>query len=270
MYASLLEARLLEERLVSREHRRREPALLTSMRAAAVACCKPGDLVSDASPSAAADLMLGTPLRDAVRGNVVPAKDGPVPVGAQRLPVVQDLRRQLGAAIGAAQALKAQRGGGVMWVFSAARRDPALWREVLGDAGRQDLPIVFLLWSGQVSGARGMMPLGGISDRARQWGVPGIPADAADGVALYRVLSEASLRARSGDGPTLVEGVIWRLEGKRTQSPADPLLALSLSLLARGAATTRWQAGVARRFRTKLQALERTMASKRRRGRGLH
>ena len=257
MYSAMLEARLLEEHLRRSLQAKRQPSIRgeEACRAAAAACLQAGDLISDSSESAAADLLFGVSMRDLVRGSHSSGAKQNAPSVPNRLPRETNTGRQLQTALGAAHALKLQRARHLLLVVCTAERDPRLWRDVLGQAGTRDLPVVFLLTPPSKVAARMAMTAGQISDRARGWGVPGIPVDASDGVALYRVLSEATLRARSGDGPTLIEGIRWQIPGGRTRQAADPLLAMTLALLARRVSTTRWQASVARRFRARLAAL---------------
>jgi TPP-dependent pyruvate/acetoin dehydrogenase alpha subunit len=49
-----------------------------------------------------------------------------------------------------------------------------------------------------------------ISDRAPAYGIPGISVDGQDVLAVHGVVAEAVRRARSGDGPTLVEAKTYR------------------------------------------------------------
>jgi len=59
-----------------------------------------------------------------------------------------------------------------------------------------------------------------IAHKAIGYGMPGIRVDGNDVLACYAVMAEAASRARSGDGPTLVEAVTYRL-GPHTTSD-DP------------------------------------------------
>lgn len=51
-----------------------------------------------------------------------------------------------------------------------------------------------------------------IAKRADAYGIPGIAVDGQDVEATYRVTSDAVARARSGDGPTLVEAKTYRFD----------------------------------------------------------
>lgn len=60
-------------------------------------------------------------------------------------------------------------------------------------------------------------------------GLPGIPVDGNDVVAIYRVAQEAATRARRGGGPTLIDCKPWPLDGA-----ADPVKKLEQALKRRG------------------------------------
>jgi Dehydrogenase E1 component len=64
-------------------------------------------------------------------------------------------------------------------------------------------------------------------------GLPGIPVDGNDVIALYRVAQEAVTRARRGGGPTLIDCKPWPFSDK-----ADPVRKLEETLAHRGIATS--------------------------------
>ena len=132
-------------------------------------------------------------------------------------------------ALGAASALRLQGAGRLVLVYVESDEPAAtLWKQVLGVAGRSGAPIVFVLLPPGNVKKQGL-----ISNQAQGWGVPGIPVDAADAVALYRVMQESVLRARGGDGPSLVECVTWRVPGTET-TPVDGVKAMRMLLEQRG------------------------------------
>ena len=61
--------------------------------------------------------------------------------------------------------------------------------------------------------------------KAKGYSMPGVTVDGGDPVAVYEVVSEAVERARSGDGPTLVESLVYRLSahGNIIAPPGVPL-----------------------------------------------
>lgn len=52
-----------------------------------------------------------------------------------------------------------------------------------------------------------------LADRALAYGMPGVTVDGNDVLAVYHATSEAVDRARSGNGPTLIEAVTFRMRG---------------------------------------------------------
>ena len=59
-----------------------------------------------------------------------------------------------------------------------------------------------------------------IADRASAYGIPGVTIDGNDVLAVSQVTEEAVLRARSGDGPTLIECKTYRHKGHSRFDPA--------------------------------------------------
>jgi pyruvate dehydrogenase E1 component alpha subunit len=59
-----------------------------------------------------------------------------------------------------------------------------------------------------------------IAHRAIGYGMPGIRVDGNDILACYAVMAEAAERARSGEGPTLIEAVTYRMEPHTTSDDA--------------------------------------------------
>lgn len=59
-----------------------------------------------------------------------------------------------------------------------------------------------------------------IADKAQAYGMPGVRVDGNDVMAVYRAVKEAADRARRGEGPTLIECLIYRTEAHAF--PDDP------------------------------------------------
>lgn len=58
------------------------------------------------------------------------------------------------------------------------------------------------------------------AEKARAYGIPGVIVDGNDVLAVYRVTKEAVDRARSGEGPTLIEAKTFRRKGHAQHDPA--------------------------------------------------
>jgi TPP-dependent pyruvate/acetoin dehydrogenase alpha subunit len=108
---------------------------------------------------------------------------------------------------------------------------------VLGIAAKLELPLIFVVLPG-VEGEKAD-GVANVSGRTAQWGVPGIPVDAGDAVALYRVAQESLGRTRGGDGPVLIECVTYGA-GSAGGAVVDPLLRMKENLLGRKVCTEIW------------------------------
>lgn len=189
-------------------------------RASSLLSLEPHDLISDLPSSLLAQ---GRP-----RSRLARAVETLAPE-THLLPSPPDALDRLRLALGAASALQVQAERRLVLAYVEGNSiSAAAWKQLLGIAGEASLPIVFVLLPTSFRKTQGT-----ISDRAQSWGVPGMPVDAADAIALYRVLQESVLRARSGDGPALLECVDWLATGNQSE-PADGLDVLRAQLRTRG------------------------------------
>jgi 2-oxoisovalerate dehydrogenase E1 component len=91
-----------------------------------------------------------------------------------------------------------------------------------------------------------------IASRAAAYGLPGVSVDGSDVLAMYQAAGDAVVRARAGDGPTLIEARTYRFrahaEGMRESGyrskeemaawrERDPIQLLGQRLVAEGLAT---------------------------------
>ena len=225
MYEGMMELRALEPTAVARRAGVRAMRGEEACRASSLLSIGAGDLVSDAPA-----VILGAERRSGSREAVL-ARLSP---GAASMPATVDAGERLMLAVGAASALRVQGAGRLVLAYVEENAlTTARWKQVLGSAGRAEASIIFVLLPTRLARKQGS-----ISDRAQGWGVPGIPVDAADAVALYRVMQESVLRARGGDGPSLVECVTWQIAGTKTAS-VDGVAAMRRLLDRRGLLTAR-------------------------------
>ncbi len=95
-----------------------------------------------------------------------------------------------------------------------------------------------------------------IAEKAESYGMPGVLVDGNDVLAVFAAAAEAVARARSGDGPTLIEAVTYRVgphttnddptryrpaEEESAARAADPLERVRAYLEASGAWDAEWQ-----------------------------
>ncbi len=118
-------------------------------------------------------------------------------------------------AVGAAYALKyrGENGRAVLVTFGDGTTSEGEWHESMNFAAVHKLPIVFLcennLWAISTP-LHAQMGQPDIYKRAEGYGMPGEQFDGFDPLATYDAVNRAMARARSGGGPSLVEGVCYR------------------------------------------------------------
>jgi len=125
------------------------------------------------------------------------------------------LAAQIPHAVGAAYALKYRRedGRAVLVTFGDGTTSEGEWHESMNFAAVHRLPIVFLCENNQWAISTPLsMQMGQphIWKRAEGYGMPGEQFDGFDPLATYDVVNRAMQRARSGGGPSLIEGMCYR------------------------------------------------------------
>jgi pyruvate dehydrogenase E1 component alpha subunit len=91
--------------------------------------------------------------------------------------------------------------------------DQGVFHEGLNFASLKKLPVVFVCennFYATNSPQHARQPDVGIAERAVSYGIPGIEADGNDILIVYEKAKEAIERARSGEGPTLIEFKTYR------------------------------------------------------------
>ncbi len=120
-------------------------------------------------------------------------------------------------AVGTALAARVRGTGQVTVAFfgdGAANTGAA--HEALNLAGVWDLPVVFVCENNlyaEFTPQAVHSKVAAIADRAAVYGMTGLTVDGNDAVAVYAAAAAAVERARTGAGPTLLEGLTYRLRG---------------------------------------------------------
>ena len=86
--------------------------------------------------------------------------------------------------------------------------------EAMNFAAVQNLPVIFFCENNRYATSVPLskqMAVDSVVSRASGYGMPGMVVDGCDLVAVYEATSAAAERARSGDGPTLIEASVERL-----------------------------------------------------------
>ena len=116
-------------------------------------------------------------------------------------------------AVGVAYELKRKGGDGVVYVSGGeGSTSEGDWHEAMNFAGIHKLPVVFLIQNNlyAISVPAADEVAGQVADRAEGYGMKGVVVDGNSVLAMYGVAQAAVSRARSGEGPTLIEAKTYR------------------------------------------------------------
>jgi pyruvate dehydrogenase E1 component alpha subunit len=120
-------------------------------------------------------------------------------------------------AVGIGLALKMKKSPNILLsFFGEGSTNEGSFHEALNMASLWDLPIVFICDNNHYSMSMAMtrsMKIEFVSSRAASYGMPGVSTDGNQVLGVYQVVSEAVERARSGEGPTLIENITYRWRG---------------------------------------------------------
>jgi acetoin:2,6-dichlorophenolindophenol oxidoreductase subunit alpha len=253
MFVAMAEMRALDEHIAGLQRKVKARKRLDSTRGEEA--CRvsmaielgPGDLVSDSQAGVAMGLLagakVGSLLEHVTAIHSHSKKPGAVAgngLAGRQLPWIEDAGDRLRMALGAALSFRTLKRGNIVVTYvrhgEVANRT---WREVLGLAAKFELPVIFVVLPAATGSGKKRRDAEGLSAKARSYGLPGIPVDAADAVALYRVAQESTGRTRGGGGPVLVECVANPAEGRRSTA-VDPLAQMRGFLLSRKVCSEAW------------------------------
>ncbi|MBB3127583.1 2-oxoisovalerate dehydrogenase E1 component alpha subunit [Paenibacillus rhizosphaerae] len=142
--------------------------------------------------------------------------------GSKRLRIVtgsSPVTTQVPHAVGVALSAKMRKQDIVSFVtFGEGSSNQGDFHEGANFAGVHKLPVIFMCENNQYAIS---VPLhkqisGKVSDRALGYGFPGIRVDGNDALAVYKAVKEARERAVRGEGPTLIEALMYRLSPHST------------------------------------------------------
>lgn len=126
---------------------------------------------------------------------------------------------QVPHAVGIALAAKMKQQDLVSFVsFGEGSSNQGDFHEGCNFAGVHKLPVIFFCENNKyaISTPVSKQIAGKISDRALGYGFPGIQVDGNDPLEVYRVVRAARDRAIAGEGPTLIEAVMYRISPHST------------------------------------------------------
>ena len=117
-------------------------------------------------------------------------------------------------AAGAALSAKYRKSGQVtVCFFGDGASNEGVAHETMNIAAAFDLPLVFVCENNLYAVGTyqpSVRPIEDIADRANAYGMPGVVVDGNDVIAVYEVVDAAIERARTGNGPTLIECKTYR------------------------------------------------------------
>jgi len=140
---------------------------------------------------------------------------GKVEEGSRNLPVAVPVASQIPHAVGLAYSIKHRDADEIVMVFFGdGATSQGDFHEALNFAGVFELPVVFVCQNNQwaISLPRDEQTASkSLAQKATAYGFPGLQVDGNDILASYQAGREAVDRARSGDGPMLLEMCTYRL-----------------------------------------------------------
>ena len=170
-------------------------------------------------------------------------------------------------AAGVAYAAKLRgEGSVVLCTFGDGATSQGDFHEGVNFAATHQLPVVFVCENNGYAISvpiRLQMRNPNISDRAAGYGIPGVTVDGTDVPTSYAACKEAVARARRGEGPTLIDAKIWRLNSHTSEdnqvkyrgaeeiaeaAQHDPIARFNVWLTDRGWLTAEESARVQKRF----------------------
>ena len=212
-----------------------------------------GDWVFPAFREIGATLMMGVPLKDFMLYWMGDEMGSHAPAGINMMPVSIPVGTHIPQAVGTAWAAKLK-GDNVVAVayFGDGATSKGDFHEAMNFAGVFKTPTIFFCQNNQfaISVPRSRQTASKtIAQKAIAYGFDGIQVDGNDLFAVIAAMKEAVSKARSGEGPTLIEGVTFRFGPHTTADdptkyrtekeiepwkPLDPLVRLKFYLKGKG------------------------------------
>jgi 2-oxoisovalerate dehydrogenase E1 component alpha subunit len=142
--------------------------------------------------------------------------------GSKKLRIVtgsSPVTTQVPHAVGIALAAKMKNNPLVSFVtFGEGSSNQGDFHEGCNFAGVHKLPVIFMCENNQyaISVPIHKQLAGTVADRAIGYGFPGYQVDGNDALEVFRVVKEARERAIAGEGPTLIEALMYRISPHST------------------------------------------------------
>jgi pyruvate dehydrogenase E1 component alpha subunit len=181
----------------------------------AAAVLRPSDWMAPSFRETAAEIWRGRTMESFILYYGGFNEGGRIPDNLNNLPVCVPVATHLLHAVGLAWALRYRKKDDVvMTFFGDGATSEGDFHEGLNFAGVYRTPVIFVCQNNQwaISVPRSKQTRSKtLAQKALSYGVPGLQVDGNDILAVYSAANEAVERARSGEGPTLIECVTYRL-----------------------------------------------------------
>lgn len=237
------------------------------------AALRPDDWMAATYRDAAAMWMQGYPWDNLLLGRMGDERGGSPPAGVNVLPPSITVGGHMIHAVGLAWAEMLQGTDRVaMTFFGDGATSEGDFHEAMNFAGVYRVPVVFLCqnngWAISMSRER-QTASATIAQKADAYGFPGVLVDGNDLFAVLGAARDAVVRARAGEGPTLIEALTYRMGPHTTADDAgryrddaevaawrerDPLERVRAYLAANDAWSEHWEEGVAAEAAASIEA----------------
>lgn len=220
LHRFMLLSRRFDERLLSlqRQGRIGTFAPIKGQEAAqlgAVAVLEEQDWLFPSFREMAAELWRGKDLENVLLVYAGYNEGGFIPEGQRNFPVCIPVGTQLPYAAGMMYAAKYRRTNEIgMAFFGDGATSEGDFHEAMNFAGVFKIPLVFVCQNNQwaISIPREKQTKSKtLAQKALAYGIPGIQVDGNDILAVYAAAKEAAQRARSGEGPSMIECLTYRM-----------------------------------------------------------
>jgi TPP-dependent pyruvate/acetoin dehydrogenase alpha subunit len=129
----------------------------------------------------------------------------------------------IGIATGAAYSADLRESGQiVVCFFGDGASNQGVLMEAANMAALWKLPVIYLCEENKYAEFSPSLPfiaVDRIEDKAQAFGLPGLAVDGNDVLAVYEAVRQAAVRARRGEGPTLLVAQTYRIEGHTVGDP---------------------------------------------------
>ncbi len=224
-YAAMVEARLYDRKASALQRQGRLATYASyegqeACQVGSVAPLREGDWLVASYRDAAAMRFFGYPWKLLLLSRMGDERGGSPPEGVNVLPPSITVGGHMIHAVGLSWAEKIKGNTKVaLTLFGDGATSEGDFHEAANFAGVYRTPTVFLC---QNNGWAISMPRSRqtasetIAQKAHAYGFPGVVVDGNDVVAVEQVVADAVERARSGEGPTLIEALTYRVRGHTT------------------------------------------------------